>query len=556
MGLIAGSEMNPTTRAGAIAALRGTTAEEPLDILVIGGGVVGAGAAFDAVTRGLAVGLVERRDLAVGTSSRSSRLAHGGLRYLEQGEFALVHEALTERGLLLERIAPHLVTPVPFILPVTRRWQVPYFGVGVELYDMLSRIGAYGGRMSRPRMLGREAARAVAPCLNPDVIDGAVTFSDAQIDDARHVLALARAATEAGAHIALGVEVVGLLRMGDRVVGVRAMDLGSSTEFEIHARAVIGAVGVWADSLRAMLGLVGGSSVRQSKGVHLLVPKSAIRSTSAVITRTPASVLFLLPWNDCWIVGTTDSDFVGDPSEPGVTAEDIEYLLSQANRWLLHKLTARDVIGSYSGLRPLVHDPSSSDPTTKLSREHAVTRPTPGLVLITGGKYTTYRVMARDVVDAAVAERAAFVSSPVDPCRTDELPVVGAEGFQESWEGRVEVAAEHDLPVSTVEFLLRRHGSHIDEVLALGAADRTLFDRLHPGAAYLRAEVVHATTHEGARTIDDVLRRRTRLALEVPDRAIVTAPIVAGLMAETLGWDADDQVEAVAEYEATGSPGM
>lgn len=548
MAVTTGSELSPVARFDALSALRAATREAPLDVLVVGGGVVGAGSAYDAVTRGLRVGLLERHDFASGTSSRSSRLAHGGLRYLEQGEFALVREALTERGLLLERIAPHLVSTVPFILPVTRKWQVPYFGAGVELYDVLSRLGAYGGRTARPRMLGREAARAVAPCLDPAVVDGAVTFHDAQIDDARHVLALVRSAAESGAHVASRVEVTGLLRVGARVVGVRARELESGEAFEIHARSVLGAVGVWTDKLRDMLGGSPAPSVRQSKGVHLVVPRAAIRSSSAVITRTPVSVLFLLPWGERWIVGTTDTDFDGDLDEPRATAADVDYLLEQANRWLLRPLTRGDVLGVYAGLRPLASTGLAGEATTRLSREHAVARPVPGLVLVTGGKYTTYRVMARDAVDAAVAERATTSAGRVVPCRTDQLPVLGADGFVESWAGREEVAAEFDLPVETVEFLLRRHGSEVDEVLSLGAANRGLFERVEPRAGYLRAEVVHAATHEGARDIEDVLLRRTRLALEVPHRAAACAETVAGLIGPVLGWDAAERRERVAAY--------
>lgn len=548
MAAITGSELNPVTRAAAVAALRATTQANPIDILVIGGGVVGAGAAFDAASRGLTVGLLERRDYASGTSSRSSRLAHGGLRYLEQREFALVHEALTERGLLLERIAPHLVRPVPFILPVTRRWQVPYFGVGVELYDMLSRAGAYGGRMTRPKMLGREAARLVAPCLNPEVIDGAVTFHDAQIDDARHVLALVRSAADMGARVANSVEVTGFIRFGDRVVGVQAHDLVQGARFEVHARAVVSAAGVWTDGLRDLLGGEPQATVRQSKGVHLVVPRAAIRSSSAVITRTPASVLFLLPWGDRWIVGTTDTDFDGDPDNPDVSESDVTYLLEQANRWLLTPLSPADVIGSYAGLRPLVQQGLAEESSAKVSREHAVSRPVPGIVMITGGKYTTYRVMARDVIDAAIVERAAIIAAPVDACRTDQLPVIGAEGFSESWNGRAEVAAEYGLSVETVEFLLRRHGSHVGEVLSLGAADRALFEPLDADAPYLRAEVIHGVTHEGARTIEDVLLRRMRIGMEIPNRAESVVNPVADLMASALGWDADERAAAVADY--------
>ncbi|MCX6460427.1 MAG: glycerol-3-phosphate dehydrogenase/oxidase [Actinobacteria bacterium] len=546
--------LDPEARSQSVAALRATTSARPLDVLVVGGGVVGCGAALDAVSRGLSVGLVERRDLGSGTSSRSSRLAHGGLRYLEQREFGLVHEALTERGLLVDRIAPHLVRPVPFLFPLSRKgWERRYVGAGIALYDLLSRVGAYGGTMPRPRTLTGEAAVKIAPGLNPDVVQGAVSFYDAQTDDVRHTIALARSAAVRGAVVASRCQVIGLHRNGEgRIVGARVRDLLAGEEFIVHARVVVGAAGVWSDQLRAMAGGESQGEVRQSKGVHLVVPRSAFASSSAVIARTPASVLFLLPWGNHWLVGTTDTDDDGSLDEPQVTSADVNYLLEQANRWLARPLTRTDVVGVYAGLRPLLQVGDADGATTTVSREHAVLRPTDGFVCVVGGKWTTYRVMAADVVDAAVTELvAADPERMVPPSMTADIPVVGAAGFHDAWDAREQIAAESDLSVASVEHLLRRHGDRIDRVLSLISQDATLGQLLHSDAPYLRAEVVIAVADEGAMSLEDTLVRRTRLALEVRDGGEAVAEATAGLMAPWLGWSNSEVDGALRDFRVS-----
>lgn len=569
--------LGPAQRRTALAALRGATAEHPLDLLVVGGGVVGSGAVLDAAARGMRVGLVEAGDLAIGTSSRSSRLAHGGLRYLEQGEIALVHEALTERGLLLDRLAPHLVRPVPFLFPVTSGVQRSYAGMGVQIYDLLSRIGAYGGTMPRPRTVSHAAMHGLAPGLRVEATGGAVRFHDAQIDDARHTVALARTAAGLGAAVATRVRVVDLIRTvpiadaaehhdgashrpwrtevhlpevhlpgahhahlpaggpdAPRVVGAVLRDEETGEELRVHARVVLSAAGVWTDDLIAMAtGEPATGTVRRSKGIHLVIPRRAFRSTTAVIARTPHSVLFLLPWSEHWLVGTTDTDDDGPRESPGVDLDDVEYLLGQANRWLTRPLVLEDVVGVYAGLRPLLS--AGPGETTQLSREHAVLAPVAGFVAIAGGKYTTYRVMARDAVDAVVAQ----LPEEFEPCRTAELPLVGAEGFRAQWAGRVRTARAADLPVTAVERLLRRHGDRTDDVLALVAADPTLARPLHPDGRVIRAEAVVAARDEGARSLGDILIRRTRLAVQTTDRAEACARDAAALVAPILGWDAD-----------------
>jgi glycerol-3-phosphate dehydrogenase len=525
-------------------------ATEQVDVVVVGGGVVGAGAALDAASRGLTVALLERQDWAAGTSSRSSRLAHGGLRYLEQFEFGLVREALGERGLLLERLAPHLVHPVPFILPLTRGWERPYLGAGVALYDALSRISRTGGPLKGHRHLSRRGVQRLSPGLASDQITGAIGFYDAQIDDARHTLAVVRTAASRGVMALSGIDVTGLLREGDQVMGVRGTDRETGQPVQVRARVVVAAVGVWSDQVAGWLDRPAPVAVVPSIGVHLVVPRSTLDLGTAVIARTPSSVLFMLPWGEHWLVGTTDTEWTGDRDDPRAQPEDVDYLLDQANRWLTRPLRHEDVVGVYAGLRPLaaaVADDGQAD-TAKMSREHVVSRPAPGLVAVTGGKYTTYRVMAADAVDAAVKE----LPEPVPPSRTQFVPLAGAGGFRELWAEREALAAKHGLDVATITHLLRRHGSLTYEVLDLVEQDRELATRVHPEAPYLAAEIVHAASHEDARHLDDVLVRRTRLALETRDGARSVAAAVAAGVSTVLGWDHDQQKTEVEAFVAAG----
>lgn len=542
--------LDRASRAGALVRLGAADATSPLDVLIIGGGVVGCGSALDAAQRGLSVGLVEKRDLAAGTSSRSSRLAHGGLRYLEQREFSLVHEALTERGLLLDRLAPHLVRPVPFLYPITRRgWERPYVGFGITVYDMLSRFGAYGGAMQRPRTLSARAVYGISPGIKRDALVGAVRFHDAQIDDARHTVAVARTAVAHGAAIATRTAAIRLIREDGRVVGAVLRDEITGREFESRARVVLGAVGVWTDELLKMAGAESPHAVRQSKGVHLVVPREAFPSTSALIARTPTSVLFLLPWGRHWLVGTTDTDYEGRRDEPQVDEADVKYLLEQANKWLAKPLDRQDVVGIYSGLRPLLSSGAGDDGTSTLSREHAVLRPAPGIVLVAGGKYTTYRVMAADAIDAVIASRGELVEGIVPESHTDELPLVGAAGYASAWAARERTAREAGLSLQTIEHLLRRHGDRMSTVLDLAANEPALAKPIHPDAPYLMAEAVVATTREGALGLEDVLARRTRLALETRHGGVDVARQVAEVLAPYMGWNEESVESEVARVE-------
>ena len=531
------AELSPTARRRALAEM----AAGERDILVIGGGVTGAGAALDAATRGLRVALVEARDLAAGTSSRSSKLIHGGLRYLEQLNVALVREALRERTLLLNTLCPHLTRPVPFLYPIQHRlWERFYVGSGIALYDTM------GGRHGVPshRHLSRRKARQLFPSLKKDALVGAIQYYDGQVDDARHTMMVARTAARYGALVATSARVTGFLREGDRVAGARVRDLETGEEVAVRARQVINAAGVWTDEVQEMVGGRGQFKVRASKGVHLLVPRNRIHSSTGIISRTEKSVLFIIPWDSHWIIGTTDTDWALDLAHPAASQSDIDYLLGQANRLLANPLTREDVVGVYAGLRPLLAGESES--TSKLSREHAVVSPMPGLVMVAGGKYTTYRVMARDAVDAAVHGLNRLVP---ESC-TDRVPLLGADGFTAAWNGREMLAAEAGLHVGRIEHLLRRYGTLLAELTNLIAEQPELAEPLAGAPGYLKVEAYYAASHEGALHLDDILTRRTHISIETWDRGEGAAREVAELVAPVLGWNKEDIERETKHYLA------
>jgi len=510
---------------------------------VVGGGVVGAGAALDAATRGLTTGLLEARDFASGTSSQSSKLVHGGLRYLEMLDFRLVHEALRERGLLLRRLAPHLVKPVPFLYPLQHRWWERFYaGAGVALYDGMAISAGQNGGLPRHRHLTRRGALRLAPSLRKDALVGALQYYDAQVDDARYVMELARTAASYGAHVANRVKVTGFLRQGERVTGVKARDIETGAEFEVRAKQVVNATGVWTDDTQAMVGERGQFHVRASKGIHLVVPKDRIQSSTGMILRTEKSVLFVIPWGRHWIIGTTDTEWALDKAHPAATSADIDYLLDHVNAVLTTPLTREDVEGVYAGLRPLLAGESES--TSQLSREHVVAHPVPGLVVVAGGKYTTYRVMAQDAIDAV----ANVLDGRVPPCVTTDIPLVGGEGYRAMWNQRQLIAERSGLHVARIEHLLNRYGAMVTELIDLVAADPSLGEALPGTQDYLKAEVVYAASHEGARHLDDVLARRTRISMEVWDRGVEAADAAARLMAPVLGWTEEQITREVAVW--------
>lgn len=533
------SKLGPAERSAAIEALK----TKELDILVVGGGIVGAGSALDAVTRGLRVGMLEQRDWASGTSSRSSKLVHGGIRYLEQLDFRLVREALIERGLLLQRIAPHLVKPVRFLYPLTKPFfERFYIGAGMLLYDLFSYTGGRPPGVPHHRHLSKRQVLRAIPSLKSDAFTGGLTYYDAQVDDARYVANLARTASFYGAHVASRVRVEGFLKVGERVVGVKAHDLETDEHFEVRARQVVNATGVWTDDTQAMVGERGQFKVRASKGVHLVVPRDRFQSKLGLLLRTEKSVLFVIPWGRHWLIGTTDTDWDLDKAHPAATAADIDYLLEHVNQVLAVPLTRDDVEGVFAGLRPLLA--GESDQTSKLSREHIVAHSVPGLVVVAGGKWTTYRVMAKDAVDEAVAALDGKISESI----TQDISLLGAEGYQAAWNKRAKIARAFGVHKVRIEHLLNRYGVLTDELLEL-IRERPELQEPLPGADdYLAAEVVYAATHEGALHLDDVLARRTRISIEAWDRGVSAAPVAAELMAGALGWDAARTELEIATY--------
>ncbi|WP_328812230.1 glycerol-3-phosphate dehydrogenase/oxidase [Rhodococcus sp. NBC_00297] len=528
-------------------------ATEEMDVLVIGGGVVGTGAALDAVTRGLKVGLVEARDYAAGTSSRSSKLFHGGLRYLEQFNFALVFEALKERSLVLNDLCPHLARPVPFIYPLEKLIDRPYVGLGIGVYDVM---GAGRGVPSHHKHLGKKKTLESFPSGKRSAIRGAVRFYEGQVDDARHTMMIARTAAAYGALCANSTRVTGFLREDDRVIGVVATDLESGESFEIHAKQVINAAGVWTDEIQEMVGGRGQFQVRASKGVHLVVPRNRINSSTGIITRTEKSLLFVIPWGSHWIIGTTDTDWKLDLAHPAASKSDIDYILGHVNKLLQDPLDHKDVVGVYAGLRPLLY--GESDSTSTLSREHAVSSPVRGLTVIAGGKYTTYRVMAKDAVDSAVHN----MERKVPECVTEKIPLVGADGYYGAWNARQLAADRAGMRVGRMEHLLGRYGTLVGEVLDLIDENPELGKPLENAPDYLKAEAVYAASHEGAQHLDDILTRRIRVSIELADRGEAAASEVAALVAPILGWDeqhVSDEIEhyrkrVAAERESQAQP--
>ena len=531
------ARLGPAERAASFSRL----GSEMFDVVVIGGGVVGAGAALDAVTRGLSVALVEARDLASGTSSRSTKLFHGGLRYLEMFEFGLVREALHERELMLTKICPHLAKPVSILYPLTRHLvERPYVATGLIMYDTM------GGARSVPRHkhLSKAAALRLVPGMRPDALVGGVVYYDGQVDDARHTMTVARTAASYGAVIRTSTQVIGFLKESDRVAGVRVRDVETGAETDVRARVVINSTGVWTDELQRLSGGRGRFRVQASKGVHLLVPRDRITSESGIILRTEKSVLFVIPWKSHWIIGTTDTEWNLDLAHPAATRADIDYILDHANKVLAVPLGHDDIEGVYAGLRPLLA--GESEQTSKLSRTHAVARVAPGLIAIAGGKYTTYRVMGADAVQACAED----LPGRINPSCTEDVPLLGADGYQALVNQADRLAAQHGVHPYRIRHLLDRYGSQIHDVLAPAAADRALLQPIPGAGDYLQAEALYAVTHEGALHLEDVLARRTRISIEYAHRGTESMQRVADIMAPVLGWTGAQTAREVEVYRA------
>ncbi len=503
-------------RAGAI----GRLARERFDILVVGGGATGSGIALDAASRGLKVALVERFDLSQGTSSRSTKLVHGGVRYLEQavkhadrGQFHLVREALRERSVLLAN-APHLSRPLPLLTPIYTALELPYYFTGLKLYDMLAGRANIGAS----RLLTPGEAKRRFPMLKRARLKGAVEYHDGQFDDARMNVELALTAAAHGAVVVNYAEVEELVRDGDRLAGAVVRDrapLGDGTSIELSAKVVINATGPYADTLRLLDDPQATPLLSVSSGTHLVLPaRFSPADTGLLIPKTEdGRVLFLLPWLGHTLVGTTDNPAqVSD--EPRPAAADIEYMLRHVRAYFDLPVSEADVLSSWTGLRPLVgHEKAAGDSrggvkeptgTARLSRDHTIVTSESGMITITGGKWTTYRKMAEDAVDLAV-ERGALAAGP---CLTHKLPLVGAVGFEPG--GAAALRQEFGLDADVAEHLHQSYGGRAREVARLATAG--LGGRLAPGHPFIEAEVVHARDSELALSAEDVLARRTRLA--------------------------------------------
>jgi glycerol-3-phosphate dehydrogenase len=544
-------------RAAALRRLADTT----FDVLIVGGGITGAGCALDAASRGLRTALVERDDFASGTSSKSSKLVHGGLRYLQQGDVRLVYEALHERQ-RLRRNAPHLVKVLPFLLPVFtgKGGVVPKklaraLGSIMWMYDLTGglRIGKLHKRISVEETLHH------MPTLRRDRLAPSYLYYDAQADDARLTLAIARtAALDHGAAVANGVNVVDVSKDGQgRARGVQVeAAVGRGTEqFEIRADAVVNAGGVWADEIRALDEQEHPNTIRPAKGIHITVPWSKVRNDIAAVVPVPKDKrsVFVVPWGELTYVGTTDTDYDGPLDDPQCTAEDITYLLDAINHSITTDLTEHDVVGTWAGLRPLVRD-AGSERTADLSRRHRVMRSPSGVVTVTGGKLTTYREMAADAIDEALENvlsngrdgRPSVLERVQRHSRTKRLRLRGAEGYDDV--AHLRVAA---LDARALEHLADRYGGESRVLLAMIERDAALAEPLVAGLPYLRAEAVYAARYEMARTLDDVLSRRTRARLLARDDSARAADEVAALLAPHLGWDRDEQDRQVARYRAS-----
>ena len=487
---------------------------EPWDVIVVGGGATGAGVAVDAATRGYSVLLLEREDFAKGTSSRSTKLVHGGVRYLEQGNISLVMEALKERGLLLQN-APHLVHDIPFIVPNYSWWEAPFYGIGLKIYDLLA--GKYG--FGKSEILSREKTLEALPTLAEDGLRGGVIYHDGQFDDARLLIDLIATAVDHGAVALNYVRVIELTKSADGFLdGVVAQDKETDERFELKAQVIVNATGIFTDEIRRMADSKAEAMVAPSQGIHLVLDRSFLRGTTAVMVphTSDGRVLFAIPWHQHTVLGTTDTPISGPSYEPLPFEDEIEFVLETAGQYLSHKPTRDDVLSVYVGIRPLVKAAgSATGNTSALSRDHTIHIDSAGLLTIVGGKWTTYRHMAEDTVN-----HAATLGKLEDrPCVTHNLRI---HGYSQD-------SAQYGA--------LAIYGTDAEKIRALAEQDERLATQLDPALPIIGAEVVWAVREEMARTLEDVLARRTRALFLNARAAIAMAPEAAALMAREMGRD-------------------
>ncbi len=503
-----------------LGALTGTS--DPWDFIIVGGGATGLGCAVEAASRGYRTLLLEQDDFSKGTSSRSTKLVHGGVRYLQQGNIALVLEALKERGRLLEN-APHLVSDLPFVVPNYAWWEGPFYGIGLKMYDLLAGRSGFG----RSKHLSKEKTMELIPTIEPDGLDGGVIYYDGQFDDARLAVNMAQTAAEQGGCLLNYCQVVGLLKTADEVSGVRVYDRESGTEHEVHARVVINATGVWTDTIRQMDDPDARPMIVPSQGVHIVLDRQFLPGDTAIMVpkTDDGRVLFAIPWYDVVIVGTTDTPVDDTPLEPRAFEEELEFLLVHAGRYLTGDPTEADVKSVFAGLRPLVGN-SDEEGTSGISRDHTLHIAGSGLVTITGGKWTTYRKMAEDTID-----QAATIADLDD--RESVTKALRLHGYHKQ---------AHTFGD------LHAYGSDAVSIQELVREDEALGERVHPDRPVIAAQVVWAVRHEMARTVEDVLSRRTRELLLDARTSMEMAPVVAALMADELGRDEAWQREQVEAY--------
>jgi glycerol-3-phosphate dehydrogenase len=503
---------------------------EPWDVVVIGGGATGAGVAVDAATRGFSVLLLEREDFAKGTSSRSTKLVHGGVRYLEQGNISLVMEALKERGLLLQN-APHLVHDLPFVVPNYSWWETPFYGIGMKVYDVLA--GKYG--FGKSRILSKEETLERLPTLKQEGLRGGVVYHDGQFDDARLLIDLIKTAVDHGATVANYMPVVELTKDDEGFVnGVVAQDSETGKKFSVQARVVVNATGIFTDEIRRMDDAQAKTMVQPSQGIHLVLDGSFLRANSAIMVphTSDGRVLFAIPWHEHTVVGTTDTPIDAPSYEPLPFEQEIEFVLDTAGEYLSHKPTRADVLSVYVGIRPLVKAAGSdSSKTSALSRDHTIHIDQSGLLTIVGGKWTTYRHMAEDTMNHAIT----LGKLDDKPCVTKDLKI---HGYKKGMD------PHGDLWV---------YGSDAEKIQALAQESPELAQQMNPQLPQIAAEVVWAAREEMARTVEDVLARRTRALFLNAHSAVAMAPEAARLLARELGKDdawANAQVAQFTELAA------
>ena len=492
------------------------------DIIIIGGGATGLGAAIDATARGYSTLLLERYDFSKGTSSRSTKLVHGGVRYLQQGNVSLVIEALRERGRML-RNAPHLVTNLPFVVPNYDWWEGPFYGIGLKIYDMLAGKEGFGAS----KHLSRKETLERIPTLEPEGLRGGTIYYDGQFDDARLAVNMAQTAAEQGGVLLNYAEVTGLKKTNDFVSGVRFTDTESGREYELSSKVVINATGVFTDSIRKMDEAACQQMVQPSQGVHVVLDRSFLPGNTAIMVpqTDDGRVLFAIPWHDRTVVGTTDTAVDNPSFEPLPLNEELDFILTHARRYLTNDPEPADVLSCFAGLRPLVRNPDAEN-TAEISRDHTILISRSGLLTVTGGKWTTYRKMGEDTIDQAIT----LGQLEERPCVTYDLQLHGWHEYAETF-GQFE-----------------HYGADAPQLQSLINGDPDMAVPLHPDLPYVKGEVIWALRHEMARTVEDILSRRTRALLLDARASIASAPVVADLMATELGQNDEWKTQQVVAF--------